>query len=490
MSLVTCLHPKEVVNPHNGERYVVPCRKCAACLKKRSEEWKTKLNLELQNWKYGIFFTLTYNDKYLPRIDVTAFEIDDPDYDEEFINAVLDSSKLVDVYEGKVPCFSTRNIQLFIKRLRQKVYEHETSKECAYLRFYIGSEYGPTTYRPHHHGILFTNSEYLALNHSQLISDSWSHRIEGTYNYESLGYITSEHVNGDSPQYCSQYVTFVSNLPRLLQHKLFRPRAYYSTAPALGSCQVKDDQIQKIFHEGLTQFSYQSPSTNEIVTVPLWRNIKNRLFPKCLRYGELDTLERTKLYGLSQDPELGFDCSCALARLYTLWFKNELHESTSYILRNFKIASPDNIRRLDETAFRRAWLLSNHVLTMCNYFNVTLDYYVSRIELFYQNADKDGLTSQLNDEVDYCNHVPKYPLDKLPFLIDPLFYNNSRELRPWVYKKYLEQFNVDDIEIPDLKVTETYRHVEQSATDFLTKSKKIRCKNEYLQKVPKFKLLH
>lgn len=68
------------------------------------------------------FVTLTYEDSYLPRTD--------------------DGTPIVDV----------RDTQLFFKRLRKKMNVYFPGQK---IRYFLVSEYGPETLRPHYHLILF-----------------------------------------------------------------------------------------------------------------------------------------------------------------------------------------------------------------------------------------------------------------------------------------------------------------------------------------------
>ena len=44
----------------------VPCGKCDGCLLHKANEWSMRLGAEIEDNTLCIFFTLTYNNKYLP----------------------------------------------------------------------------------------------------------------------------------------------------------------------------------------------------------------------------------------------------------------------------------------------------------------------------------------------------------------------------------------------------------------------------------------
>lgn len=104
----------------------IPCGHCDGCRIDRSRDWANRCMLELEYHKEAWFVTLTYNDEHLPY------------------------GKTVDESTGElieVPTLSKRDWQLFMKRLRKL-----TGQE---LRFFMCGEYGPKTYRPHYHAIIY-----------------------------------------------------------------------------------------------------------------------------------------------------------------------------------------------------------------------------------------------------------------------------------------------------------------------------------------------
>ena len=62
---VKCLHPKIVYI--NGQKKLVPCRKCAACESNKKAGLGIKLRDELASRKYIFMFTLTYDEENVPR---------------------------------------------------------------------------------------------------------------------------------------------------------------------------------------------------------------------------------------------------------------------------------------------------------------------------------------------------------------------------------------------------------------------------------------
>ncbi|AXQ66278.1 MAG: replication initiator protein [Microviridae sp.] len=99
-------------------RFIVPCRKCLGCQIDYSRDWANRMIIELQDNSSAIFLTLTYNNEHLP------------------------------ISSKGYSTLCKEDLQLFWKRLRK----HFPGKR---IRYYIAGEYGPTTFRPHYHAIVY-----------------------------------------------------------------------------------------------------------------------------------------------------------------------------------------------------------------------------------------------------------------------------------------------------------------------------------------------
>lgn len=106
---------------------LVPCGKCAECKKAYQSAWTVRLMKHLQSVGSVIYFTLTYNDASVPKSR--------PFNDDEVYNTVDKKSMIT-----------------FLKSFRKRL-----GHPCTY---FITSEYGPRTLRPHLHGLLFSVSEF------------------------------------------------------------------------------------------------------------------------------------------------------------------------------------------------------------------------------------------------------------------------------------------------------------------------------------------
>lgn len=128
----------KTVNPNATKYGYVPCGVCSECRKNKQNEWRFRLNAEFlklkkQGWNIA-FCTLTYNDNHLPKIPKELFKDNEP-YKE-------------------IPCFSKSDVQNWIQSVRQYFKYHNDFKNDNNIRYFVASEYGSQTHRPHYHAIL------------------------------------------------------------------------------------------------------------------------------------------------------------------------------------------------------------------------------------------------------------------------------------------------------------------------------------------------
>lgn len=110
----------------------VPCGKCEACLARRARDWMIRLKEEMKDASYACFVTLTYDDEHLPRQDRKVYDW------------MIDQ----EVTFKNVAVHRVRDCQLFLKRLRK-------DNPDVKIRYFLVSEFGPRTLRPHYHAIVF-----------------------------------------------------------------------------------------------------------------------------------------------------------------------------------------------------------------------------------------------------------------------------------------------------------------------------------------------
>ena len=100
---------------YNKTMAYIPCGKCEECKKEKQIELIERMKIEARNWSENIICTLTYNEKERKELNI-------------------------------------KDMQDFIKRLRNKLNKEEPGKKIKY--FYCG-EKGEKTKREHYHCIIF-----------------------------------------------------------------------------------------------------------------------------------------------------------------------------------------------------------------------------------------------------------------------------------------------------------------------------------------------
>lgn len=298
---ISCLHPERIFNRNTRSWEYVPCGKCAACVNRSNAVMSNRINAECKAHKYTFFFTLTYDNAHIPLMEYFEDKCSHAQFrpygrvaaDDRYFkslpvfpfwsytapnskfNSAGVSGQEVDLplppvshYDGNNTVFAVsckQDVIDFIKRLRQKIYKKYGNK-CPF-KYYFCSEYGPKTYRPHYHGLLFFNSKELSVEIADLVQQSWGlfRRIQGhgrnrftfdpfcspdrftlegrdrTDDY-NMSFVTGD-ANAAS-NYVSTYVTSATNLPKVLLSKSFAPFRLYSASSMFG---VTDDVSSSVF---------------------------------------------------------------------------------------------------------------------------------------------------------------------------------------------------------------------------------------------------
>lgn len=192
--VISCQHPFH--SKVNGVSYSFPCGKCVICRSNRAKQWIPRIYFESLNQPCA-FVTLTYNEENLPRKDGKG---------------ILDY----------------RDIQLFFKRLR-KSYSRKK------LRYYGVGEYGPTTYRPHWHFLLFglPSNDFT----KSLIESSWG-----------KGFVTVDKIHINRIKYLVDYINPYELHSDEIRGKEFPPRSYMSRRPGIGAAWLTEQRAREMFN--------------------------------------------------------------------------------------------------------------------------------------------------------------------------------------------------------------------------------------------------
>lgn len=139
-----CTSPRIIkVETYEGTRTIkVPCGKCPECLKTKQNDYMVRIYEELMQCKKACFVTLTYSNATVPYL---------------FRNG----KRFNVVWKD--------DVKDWIKRYRTN-YERQTGVKG--IRYFLCSEYGPKTHRPHYHAIFFG----LSRKDLKLALDDWRRR--------------------------------------------------------------------------------------------------------------------------------------------------------------------------------------------------------------------------------------------------------------------------------------------------------------------------
>lgn len=317
--LVTrCQHPRTVVNKYTHEPVVVACGRCPSCILRRSAVQTNLLTTYSAQFRYVYFVTLTYAPCFLPTLEVSVVETctDDiadvscfPDISDldagdpntylfgfrsvpRSASVKLKNSTVERVFKdpdirftypmkpkellsilgkinhnvpNRIPYVCNRDLDLFLKRLRS-YYPDEK------LRYYAVSEYGPTSFRPHWHLLLFSNSERFSETVCENVSKAWSY-----------GRCDASLSRGFAAPYVASYVNSFVALPDFYTQmpKVVRPKSFHSigfTESNLFPREVRVAEIDKVADKCLNGVCVEHNGHFHTIK-PSWPYLL-RLFPR------------------------------------------------------------------------------------------------------------------------------------------------------------------------------------------------------------------
>ena len=177
----------------------------------------------------------------------------------------------------------------------------------------IAHEYGPTTFRPHLHGIYYFDDPRIEACFSEAIHSCWQNGDTSAANIFSNGGFS----------YVAQYVNMSVHLPSFYSHKDLRQRHQFSKCPPLGFDSLLLESLRQLYSERPTYRTVWDSSSARYVTLPVNSTFKDRYFPKCPGYSkslilvELDYIEQLNSYlpqtlTNSQKQSIPFSAVCAL----------------------------------------------------------------------------------------------------------------------------------------------------------------------------------
>lgn len=334
-NLFGCLHPSYIYNKNTGHYETVPCKKCTYCVNVEASKQSRRVREEIKQHLYSVMFTLTYDNEYIPRMEAFAgkhgemqirpigrtkelhnccpFNSKDFNGDYRFNDDTripwIEKNKIVWKNNIQFATVSKKDIQNFLKRLRKKIDNLNIPQNEKKIRYYIASEYGPTTLRPHYHGILFIDSAEVLAKIKDFIVDSWGLWVKkkGTFNkYEfkpfADTFLTSDNINICNPNtafYIAEYVAGNLGLPAVLRERCTRPFHLQSKNPVIGEFKNSKEEVFASIDLGMlrkpTTFT-KKDGTQKTVNLLISKDTLSTVFRKCYRYRNLSADSKYHTY--------------------------------------------------------------------------------------------------------------------------------------------------------------------------------------------------
>lgn len=292
-------------HPSTGEVVTFPCGKCVECIQKYQNDWTFRLEQEYRDWKYAYFITMTYSNDRIPYVtletpvesrvvyDDDGFtdyveETEHPEYLDNIRNYFvkmpenkhlrrlrerLDEHSLyvhpdyIDV-GIPVPSVSRVDVQNWLKRVREQ-YAYDHDGERLKFKYFICSEYGPSTFRPHYHAVIFVDFNVADFS-KYFISDWQSNYGNVKWKGQPIKYFKKNGV-GDAMAYVAKYCSkpsFAEN-PYVVNHVV--PRCFRLISKKLGS-NYMSDLIDKIEQWNDLSDGRRDISHREIREIKPWRD--------------------------------------------------------------------------------------------------------------------------------------------------------------------------------------------------------------------------
>lgn len=245
-TVMKCIKPILVSGMVYGKftRHYVPCGKCMACLQRKRQQWVFRCKQEMKVCDTCYFVTLTYDEEHVPRDDSGFWILD------------------------------KRDVQLFFKRLRKKYPDNN-------IRYFLCGEYGPHTFRPHYHALIWNlpedNSPLRIKTHKLLLS-TWK---------QGNVYV-GENVKGEAISYCAKYCLTPSYTPENLP----KPFILTSRRPGIGSNYV-NELTRKHHSNGASMVSCDG------IRIPLPSYYKSKVEPYLISMLKYEQSEEEKLNAIA-----------------------------------------------------------------------------------------------------------------------------------------------------------------------------------------------
>ena len=494
-----CITPIRTFNRWTHEEMFVPCGKCVACLNASASKQSNRVREEINKHKYSMMFTLTYDNQFIPRWERFLDSNDCPQIRpigrvENMFNSCplnyfdkvkgkwnIDFDTYLPAIQGDCDgdTFATcckKDVQNFIKRVRFWIDNLNIIDDDKKIRYFIASEYGPQTYRPHYHGILFFDNEVILREIKDIIVRSWGQfeRVRGqrnSFHFRPFAHIhlTKDYIklcDANTAYYVAEYVSGNLGLPQVLDYKCSRPFHVQSKSPVIGCYKVDREEILENVYRGTYRVGrevYNRQSQQfEHFDIPLNSDLCNSLFRKCKGYSDLSFDSKLQLYSFysRHRAEWREDLETSIIYYSNSSAHNSVYEiSETDYLRKFPIMKYRNwLKRWYESEYNlldmdtdQNWYCSRHAWRITHLVNFARFYpYVDDIHSYVMMLDRFDVlrkSDQLiqfytlfNDLVDEVGFQPAM-LDAYPLLSEnmPMFGDSPIDMSNPYVRVFLDE---------------------------------------------------
>lgn len=397
---LSCVHPVRVYNKYVNEWFTVPCRKCLACQKNKSNKLVGRINSLGSCSSSMIFITLTYDDDHLPWFDFSCNELSrfdyrskqrvyasmDPDVDVLnmsylddilLLNGMPDSKHQTAIGQAQYGVLLKKDLQDFFKRLRKII---NYALPAYTFKYFAVGEYGTYTFRPHYHAILFSDITADFQKLQSCCRMSWQQ-----------GFVDIQNVRYNVASYVGAYLSGSSPLPKFLSQSQFKPFHVQSNGSLFDLSEKKIEEFKKYSYFSKPYYSEDKNSDGMSIRT-ISSTVRNYFYPKCRGFHTIDNQEkryRYKLFATAVHEQNSLDPSFRVSVKNSdgEYHLQDVHFSSIYDLRK-KLDDPSkkSDSKLDNDIFTDIYL-SYKVWKLSIELNVELDTLIDYIIDYYIGSD-------------------------------------------------------------------------------------------------------
>lgn len=371
----------------------VSCGKCIPCLVDKCRSRASLIHAESDYHKYRVFVTLTYSPGYVPTMDYYYDDFHvahffDPDTHESLGVLKISKRKLLSIQskssDNRLHYARFSDVQKFIKRLRKHLKKYYNEP----IRYYIVSEYGPKTYRPHYHAVIFFDSAYVFGDFGKILHQTWS-----------LGHFDYSQSRGGASNYVASYINSYVDIPKVFTLRGTHPRQSHSQRFALPTF---SDDFKKTYKHTPSVFAriIRQNVHGEFSSVAPWRSFKTFLFPKCYRFNDKSLFGRYVTYSV-------------LPRLINYYHTSKITDIAMYIMEDYHLDCLPS--------FVAIALFNPHPHNICLYEPPTYEillqrlyaashYYYLMVEFDLSAKELCDIISNFYSSLDYVNLKEQYQI--------------------------------------------------------------------------------